>query len=79
MCKDNYDYYKSHLDELCKKFNNKYIAIKEQNIIGVYESFDQAFTETSKTEELGTFIIQLCSKDETSTVNYFYSNNVIFS
>lgn len=79
MCDDNYSYFISNIDELCEKYENKFLAIKNADVIGVYNSFDEAYNKTIKTEELGTFLIQLCSKDNDNIVNYFYSNNVVFA
>ena len=79
MCDLNYRYFVSHLDELCQKYEGKYLAIKNEEVIGDYSSFDEAFCETEKVEELGTFLIQYCSKDQSAFVNNFYSNNVVFA
>lgn len=79
MCDSNYNFFTSNIDNLCQAHENKYVVIKNQGVIGVYDSFKEAYTETIKKEELGTFLIQLCSKDEAKTVNCFYSNNVVFA
>lgn len=79
MCDLNYKYFTSHLDELCKKYEGRYLAIKDEKVIGNYSSFDEAFCETEKKEELGTFLIQYCSKNQDTFVNHFYSNNVVFA
>ena len=78
MCDANYEYYIQNFDSLCTKYLNKHIVIKEQSVIGAYDSFEEAYESTIKTEELGTFLIQFCSK-ETNNVNHFYSNNVVFA
>lgn len=79
MCDLNYNYFLSHLDELCKKYDGKFLAIKDETVIGIYNSFDEAFCETEKNEKLGTFLIQYCSKDQDALANNFYSNNVVFA
>jgi len=78
MCDMNYEYYIQNFDSLCTKYLDKYIVIKEQSVIGEYDSFEEAYDNTIKTEELGTFLIQHCS-EESNNVNYFYSNNVVFA
>ena len=78
MCNDNYDFFKDNIDELCKKYFDKYIVIKDKSIIAVYDSFDDAYEKTSKKETLGTFLIQRCRNDDT-VINQFYSNNVVFA
>lgn len=79
MSDKNYDYFESQFTSLYKEYKDKYIVIKDCNVIGNYSSFDDAYENTLKTEKLGTFLIQLCSNDEEKTVNYFYSNNVSFA
>lgn len=79
MNRENYNYFEAHIDELCEKYSGKHVVIKDSKVIGVYDSFDRAYTETIKEEVLGTFLIQLCSKNEKDTASYFYSNNVTFA
>ncbi len=78
MCDLNYVFFKANIDCLCNKYRDKFIVIKDQSVIGFYDTFDEAYNETLKKEELGTFLIQFCSNDESKIVNYFYSNNVSF-
>ena len=77
MCDANYEYYTAKFDDLYAKYAEKFIVLKNSIVIGVYDSFEQAYDETVKTEEIGTFLIQHCTKEE-NNVNYFYSNNVVF-
>lgn len=74
----NYDYFKQNFETLYKEYKEKYVVIKNEKIIGVYDNFDMAYNETKKTEELGTFIIQHCTKDKTE-LGCFYSSNVSFA
>lgn len=59
----NYDYFKSNKKELCKKYLNKYLIIKDENVYGAYETFEEALKE-AKNIEAGTYIIQKCEKNE---------------
>lgn len=79
MIDSNFKYFNDNFEELCKSYLGKYIVIKDESVIGCYNSFDEAFDETIKTEEIGSFLIQLCSSDEDNNINYFYSNNVVFA
>ena len=78
MCDKNYEYFSDNFQVLFEKHADKFLVIKDQNVIGVYDSFDEAYSETVKKEKLGTFLIQLCRNDET-TINQFYSSNVVFA
>lgn len=60
MLKEEFEYYLSHQDELLKKYAGKFIVIKNKNVIGVYDTEIDAYTESVKKEEAGTFLIQEC-------------------
>ena len=78
MLNKEYDYFISSLDELMTKYAGKYIAIKNETVIGDYDSFDDAYVQTSKAEKLGSFIIQHCVPDDEDSVAHFAWNNVSF-
>ncbi len=75
----NYEWFKENLHELVKSYDNQYVVIKNENILGVYPSFDDAFNETVKNERPGSFLIQLCSLDETKTGQTFFTHRVSFA
>lgn len=77
MADKNYEFFVANLKDLYKSYKNKFVVIKDEKVIGAYDSFDDAFKTTIKTEELGTFLIQQCLKEGTE-VNYFHSNNIAF-
>lgn len=68
-----FDYYLANRDELVKKYNGKVIVIKNQKVIGQYDSELEAVLEASKTDEMGTFLVQRCSPDENSFTQTFHS------
>lgn len=63
----NYQYYIENKDELYKEFPDLYLVIKDSQVIGTYDDQVTAYTETTKSHEPGTFIIQLSSPDATDT------------
>lgn len=64
MANVNYEFFKEHKDELVSKYSGKFVVIKNSEVIAVYDSFDEAYNSTTKTEEIGTFLIQLCSNED---------------
>lgn len=75
---EEFDFFVSNQKELVKKYKGKHIAIKGHQVLGVYSSLPEAVNESSKNEELGTFLIQECklsSKANTQT----YHSRVSFS
>jgi hypothetical protein len=54
----NINYYRKNKEKFKKDFAGKYIVIKHQQVIGVYETHALAYHETRQTHEVGTFIIK---------------------
>ena len=81
--KDNYlqiqlDYFKAHQNELVKKYDGKFLVIKDQEVHGVYDTEMEAYTDAKKKFEMGTFLIQLCLPGQESYAQTFHSR-VAFS
>ncbi|OHA18969.1 MAG: hypothetical protein A3C08_00785 [Candidatus Taylorbacteria bacterium RIFCSPHIGHO2_02_FULL_47_18] len=81
--KDNYlqiqlDYFKAHQNELVKKYDGKFLVIKDQEVHGVYDTEMEAYTDAKKKFEMGTFLIQLCLPGQESYTQTFHSR-VAFS
>lgn len=56
----NLKFFIENFENLLKEYRDKFIVIKNQSVAAAYDTFDEAYSETIKTEELGTFIIQYC-------------------
>lgn len=59
--KTDYEYFINNKDKFLTEYPDKFIVIKDKQVIGVYDDQVAALTDTTKTHELGTFIIQQCS------------------
>ena len=70
----NYLYFINNRNSLYREYGNKFLAIKEEKVIGVYDSLEEALTETLKTEELGTFLVQECVESDEMCINFVQSN-----
>jgi hypothetical protein len=55
-----FQYYLTHQGELVRQYNGKYLVIKNEMVIGVFDSEVDAVNETIKTQKLGTFLVQKC-------------------
>nr|WP_315421726.1 hypothetical protein [uncultured Pedobacter sp.] len=73
MLEKEFKYYLDNQNKLVEKYNGKFIVIKNENVIGSYNSESEAFFETQKNEELGTFLIQYCEPGEGSYSKVFHS------
>jgi len=73
MLEKEFRFYKDHQEELVKKHNGKFLAIVGEEVQGVYESDLDAYTETKKNHNVGTFLIQHCLPGENSYTQTFHS------
>lgn len=71
--KKEFEYYLAHQDELVKKYNGKFIVIKDCQVIGEYDSLLEAVEKTSKKYELGTFLVQKCEPGSESYTQTYHS------
>ena len=78
MLDKEFKYYLDHQNELLEKYNNRFIVIMGEDIVGDYDSFEQALSQSiEKKYELGTFLIQECTAGEEAYTQTFHSR-VIF-
>lgn len=75
---NEYDFYVEHRSELLEKYSGKVLAIKDQDVIGVYESELEALEKTSENFQIGTFLIQVCDPTEGS-MNHVFQSRAIFT
>ena len=73
MLEKEFKYYIEHQDDLVQRYNGKYLVIIGEQIAGAYNTKVEAYTETSKKHEKGSFLIQLCSPGNKDYTQTFYS------
>ena len=73
MLREFFIWYLEHQDELVKKYNGKYIVIKDNSVVGEYNSDGEAVIESEKQYPLGTFIVQKCSPGTEAYTQHFNS------
>jgi hypothetical protein len=78
MLEKEYQFYKDNLPQLLKEYAGKYIVIKDQKVVGVYDSDQLAYEESVKKYELGTFLIKLCMPEKDEIIQTFHSR-VVFA
>ena len=79
MQEKDYKWFLDNYDNLFEEYGHKYLAIKNQTVLGAYSSYADAVRTTARTEELGTFIVQLCNGNETAYTNYISSLDLLFA
>lgn len=64
--KQDFDYFTNNYQKLYKQYGHKFLAIKNKEILGAYDSVPDAISKLSPTYEIGTYIIQECTGDESA-------------
>ena len=68
-----FQFYLDNQEDLVKKYNGKFIVIKNEKIIGAFDSELEAYEETSKEHEIGTFLIQKCESGSDNYTQTYHS------
>lgn len=68
-----FQYYLDHQKKLVKKYNGKFIVIKDGEVLGSYDDELEAVEKTSKDYEIGTFLVQFVSPGDSAYTQNFYS------
>jgi len=76
MLDKEFKFYLKEHEELVKKYEGKFVVIKGENVIGVYDSEKEAYEETIKDNKLGTFLIQLCLPGEKNHTQTFHTRAI---
>ena len=78
MLEKEFKYYLDNQTQLVEKYKGKFLVIKGEEVIGIYDSEDSAYFESEKTHELGTFLIQFCESGD-SSYSQIYHSRVTFA
>ena len=73
-----FKYYLANKEELVKKHLGKYLIIKDEAVVGVYDSELAAYSYGTSKYALGTFLIQQCLPGDENYTQTFHSR-VIFA
>jgi len=68
-----FNYYLEYQDEFVKKYNGKFIVIKNCEVIGAFDSELEAVEKTAEKHELGTFLVQKCEPGSESYTQTYHS------
>lgn len=73
MQESDYRWFVENYKFLSDHYGNVFLAIKNKRVLGVYSSYAEGVRHTSKTEEIGSFIVQRCNGDASAYTNYISS------
>ncbi len=68
-----FQYYLEHQEELVGLHEGKYIVIRNEAVIGVFDSELAAIQETAKKHAMGSFLVQRCELGQESYTQVFHS------
>lgn len=68
-----FKFFLEHQNDLVKKYNGRYVVIKDGKVIGDYAGEVDAIRETTKHHELGSFLVQKCEPGSESYTQTFHS------
>ena len=72
MLEREYKYFETIASQLAIDHPHKFAVIKEEQVLGIYDTMEQALEETARVHKLGTFIVQLC-EDRSNIIQRFHS------
>jgi len=67
------DFFESQFDDLRKKYYHKFVVIKEEKVLGAYDTFQLALDKTSEKYEIGTFFIQQVTDKKEDLYQVYFS------
>jgi hypothetical protein len=76
MLEKEFKYYLDHQKEFVKKFNGRYLVIIGEEIVGDYDSFEDALGDSQGKFPLGTFLIQQCLPGEENYTQTFHTRAI---
>ena len=68
-----FQFYLDNQSAMVEKYDGKVIAVKGGRVLGAYDSYLVALTETAKEHEEGTFLLQRVSEGEKDYTATFHS------
>jgi hypothetical protein len=68
-----FEFYLENQTELVKKYQGKFLVIKDRTVIGAFDTEIEAIESASSQHELGTFLVQICEPGPESYTQTFHS------
>jgi hypothetical protein len=61
MLEKEFKWYLQHQNDLVKQYNGKFLLIKDENVVGAFDTNIEAYNKGKQKFEPGTFLIQKCT------------------
>ncbi|MBT1698263.1 hypothetical protein KK083_15325 [Fulvivirgaceae bacterium PWU4] len=76
MLEQEFKYYLTHQKELVEKYKGQFIVIVGEKVVGAYDSFEKALSESQNKFEAGKFLIQECLPGEEAYTQTFHTRAI---
>ena len=64
--KNDFDFFIENYQNFYKEYGHKFLAIKDKKVLGAYDSVTETIRDLTPTYEVGSYIIQECTGDESA-------------
>jgi len=78
ILEDEFKFYLDNQDSIFAKYAGKFVVIVGSNVVGAFDSMVDAYYDSAKKYEPGTFLIQQCTEGSEAYTQSFTSR-VIFA
>lgn len=76
MLEIEFKYYLENQKTLVEKYAGKFLVIRGNEVVGNYETFEEALKESQEKYEMGTFLIQQCLPGEDGYTQTFHTRAI---
>lgn len=73
MLDKEYKFYRENQSDFIKKYKGKFLLIKGEQVVGAFDTREEAYNNAVQQYKLGTFLIQECIKDDKEVTQTFHS------
>ena len=78
ILENEFKYYLENQDSIFAKFGGKFVVIVSNSVVGAFDTMEEAYYDSAKKYEPGTFLIQQCTEGNEAYTQSFTSR-VIFA
>lgn len=73
MLDREYEFFKKNLPQLLNQYKDLFLVIKDEEVIGHFDTYDKALSFGLSKYKLGEFLVQQCIDEDDSTAQFFNS------
>ena len=70
----DFEWFLENYETLFKQYGDSYLVIKDKTVLGSFKTYADGVQKALANEEIGTFIVQMCSANKTAATNSFVAS-----